>query len=258
MPKKKHIDQQLIEFTVPLAESKRIEQLCIGLCYTGVMLDSGEAGVALTHAGYSGPYCELFSSRESMVGKKASEAIGLLESEHILERAVGLAAANAVIQSLNDTCVQGDILEILEIKPDDRVGMVGYFEPVADKLNKILRDDFSIFEIENKPVKGIYPTEAAKQILPICTIAIITASTIVNDTVDLILKYTKNCRQVAMLGPSTPMLPQAFQHSPVTLLSGVQITDPHAIMKIVAEGGGTKRFRSHVRKVNLSVLDKTL
>ena len=258
MPKKKHIDQQLIEFTTPLAESKRIEQLCIGLCYTGVMLDSGEAGVALTHAGYSKSYCELFSSRESMVGEKASKVIGLLGSEHILERAVGLAAANAVIQSLNETYIQGDILEILDIKPDDKVGMVGYFEPVAKKIGEMQHDDFMIFETENKPGKGLYPTDKAKLILPKCTIAIITASTIVNDTVDLMLKYTKNCRQVAMLGPSTPMLPQAFQHSPVTLLSGVQITDPHNVMKIVAEGGGTKRFRSHVRKVNLSVLDKTL
>jgi len=39
--------------------------------------------------------------------------------------------------------------------------------------------------------------------------------------------------------------------TPVTILSGVVVLDPAEILRRVSEGGGTRSFKGHVRKLNL-------
>jgi len=53
------------------------------------------------------------------------------------------------------------------------------------------------------------------------------------------------------LGPSTPLLPAVFVNRGVTFLSGVQVVEPHRVLRIVSEGGGTRQFGGAVRKVTL-------
>ena len=42
-----------------------------------------------------------------------------------------------------------------------------------------------------------------------------------------------------------------FDGTGVTLLSGVTVADPGAILQIVSEGGGMRYFKGAVKKVNL-------
>jgi uncharacterized protein (DUF4213/DUF364 family) len=53
------------------------------------------------------------------------------------------------------------------------------------------------------------------------------------------------------MGPSTPLLPEFFYARGVTLLAGRRITDADAILRIVSETGGTKRFGKVSKKVNI-------
>ena len=96
----------------------------------------------------------------------------------------------------------------------------------------------------------IHESEAYKQ-LPSCQVVLITSTSIVNHTIDGILDAAHLCREVVLLGASTPMFPEAFAGTPVTLLSGVVVTRPQEIMDIVGTGGGVRRFKNHIRKVNL-------
>ncbi|HUU80023.1 MAG TPA: DUF364 domain-containing protein, partial [Acidobacteriota bacterium] len=86
-----------------------------------------------------------------------------------------------------------------------------------------------------------------------CDVALITSTTIVNDTVDAMLDAARSCREVVLLGASTPLVPEVFTGTPVTVLSGVVVKRPQEIMRIVSEAGGTRLFRGHVTKVNLGV-----
>ena len=52
-----------------------------------------------------------------------------------------------------------------------------------------------------------------------------------------------------LLGPSTPMLPEAFTHLPVYMLAGTAITDPEKALAIVRHGGGARTLRPVSRKV---------
>jgi hypothetical protein len=61
---------------------------------------------------------------------------------------------------------------------------------------------------------------------------------------------------VTLLGPSTPLLPEAFADTPVTWLSGIRIENPAQVLRVVSEGGGTRTFSPYVQKVNLRLLGR--
>jgi hypothetical protein len=84
-------------------------------------------------------------------------------------------------------------------------------------------------------------------------VALITATSIINHSIDELLEASLNCRSVAILGASTPLLAEAFSSRNVSLLSGVVALDPASIFHVISEGGGMRQFGPHVDKVNLSV-----
>jgi len=76
-------------------------------------------------------------------------------------------------------------------------------------------------------------------------------ASILNHTVDNILDAARSCRDIALLGASTPLLPDALAGTPTTILSGVVVSKPREILQIVSEGGGMRFFKKNVIKVNL-------
>ena len=80
---------------------------------------------------------------------------------------------------------------------------------------------------------------------------LLSATTIANRTLDSLLDCAKHAREVALIGPSTPMVAEVFAAHGVTLLSGVQVVDADRLLRIVSEGGGTRRFGTAVRKLVL-------
>jgi uncharacterized protein len=101
------------------------------------------------------------------------------------------------------------------------------------------------------PEYGILPEAATQDLLPQCQVAIISATTLLNHTIDRLLDLAKNSREIAILGPSTPFLPEIFSRHGVTMLSGLQVADPAQVLQIVSEGGGTRQFLRAVRKLSL-------
>jgi uncharacterized protein (DUF4213/DUF364 family) len=111
----------------------------------------------------------------------------------------------------------------------------------------------TIFERVAVPTGLLRPQEEAVEHLPRCPVAVITATSIINHTIDALLDAARACRQVALVGASTPLVAEAFAATGVTLLSGVVITAPDEILRVVSEGGGMRQFGPHVRKVTARV-----
>ena len=109
-----------------------------------------------------------------------------------------------------------------------------------------------VFELGPK-AEGIFPGEAAAEWLQRSDVALITSTALINGTLEGLLAAAGACREVVLLGPSTPLLPQVFAGTPVTHLSGVQVTDPDGLLRVVSEGGGMRSFRGLVQKVVLPV-----
>jgi len=56
---------------------------------------------------------------------------------------------------------------------------------------------------------------------------------------------------VALLGPSTPLVPEIFCDTPVTHLGGAVVADSAKVLQIISEGGGTPALRPYLRFVNI-------
>jgi uncharacterized protein (DUF4213/DUF364 family) len=111
--------------------------------------------------------------------------------------------------------------------------------------------ELRIFERHRRDAPGVLPDWAASAALPECQVVLISATTLLNRTVDALLDLVGPAREVAILGPSTPLLSELFAGRGVTLLAGVQVVDPDQVLRIVSEGGGTRQLGKAVRKLTV-------
>jgi uncharacterized protein (DUF4213/DUF364 family) len=74
-----------------------------------------------------------------------------------------------------------------------------------------------------------------------------------NHTLDTLLGRCEYARTVALVGPSTPLLPEVFARRNVTLLSDIQVVDAGHVLRVVSEGGGTRQFGDAARKLALRI-----
>jgi uncharacterized protein (DUF4213/DUF364 family) len=238
------------------AAAQLVTDVRIGLGYTAVELASGRVGVAFTFREAVRGRCCAFQGMYPLSGRSASDLVILLDSADPIEAAVGLACVNALTNEVDERFCEGHVVDHLELKPEDHVGMVGHFEPlVAELKDKV--GSLIIFDKRAESEGNIRPAEEAVDALPRCQVALITATTIVNHTIDALLRAVASCREVAIIGASTPMLPGAFSAANVTLLSGVVVEKPKDILRVVSEGGGMRQFKPYVRKVSLRMVSSS-
>lgn len=232
------------------AEGVYVVDVRIGLGYTAVMLDNGCAGVAYTFLDKVSGGCSVYRNIRPLAGRTAEDLLHLFDTGGCIEAALALATANALFNRPDRDYRRGDILEQLPIRPADRVAMVGHFGPLVPAIRKQAKALY-IFEQIDLPQGNLLPVSDAEQLLPQCQVALLTSTAIINQTADHLLALAGGCREMVFLGASTPLIPEVFEGTGVTLLSGVTVVAPEAILQIVSEGGGMRFFTSSVKKVNL-------
>lgn len=245
------IRENIIEEALGLAKGKRVADVRLGLGYSCVELDSGEMGLAYTFQSDPKVECTVFKGMQPVAGKPAEQVIDMLTSEDGLAVTIALATANAVLNNREQTYIDGDLIETLNIAPSDTISMIGAFLPVIAQLKGKVAT-LNVFERNEAYPTDILPAEQAYDYLPKSDVAIVTSTTILNATIDQLLKTAENCREVIMLGASTPLSTEVFSGTPVTALSGVVVADKVAVARTLSEGGGMKIFKDFVRKVTLS------
>ncbi len=241
------IINRIIGALTKVAADDKVVDVRLGLRYVGVQLSGGSCGVAYRIPGITPCDDISFLDDSGITGRSADELLSWLGSENLLQRSIGLATANALITSGDISVVNGDILSNLESRSDDRIAIIGNFEPLVRQLDG--RFDLKVYEINAPPASAVLDSTLAPEGLRRCDVALITGTAIINDTVDELLQAAVECREVVILGPSTPLLPQVFINTPVTMLSGVIAIDDE-ILRVVSEGGGMQQFKRFVRKVN--------
>jgi len=129
--------------------------------------------------------------------------------------------------------------------------MVGLFAPLVERIRAT---GAILTVIEKNPERlELLPPDQKQQALTGCDVAIITATTLLNFTLEETLAALGSPRLVAVMGPSTPLLPEAFKDTPVTHLGGAVVADSARALQIISEGGGTPALRPHLRFVNLII-----
>ncbi len=233
-------------------ERAPVADVRIGLGYTAVRLQDFRTGVAYTVSRDNHQGCAVFQGLRPLAGSSASNLLKFLESDDTLEVALGLATANALVNSRPFDALPGDVLDAVEFRPSDTVAMIGYFGPLIAPLRpRVARLD--IFEEDLDRASDLLPAEDAAKKLSDAQVALISSVTIVNDTLDGLLDAAQGCREVVLLGSTTPLLPDAFQGTPVTYLSGISVQNGDGILQVVSEGGGTRQFKPFVTKWNVAI-----
>jgi uncharacterized protein (DUF4213/DUF364 family) len=243
------IARRLHDIVTRKSEKRIVQDVRFGPSYVGVRLDNHCMGLAalLLHELPSG--CSVFPGAGTLTGTGASIILkNLTEGRNPLEKALGLATANAALQPLicDD---ERDSLSIMKLTPEDHVAMVGLFSPIVPKIEAT---GAKLSVIERDPSRSaVLDKKDSDRILQECTLAIITATTILNNTLEETLNSLGNPRHVAILGPSTPLCQEIFQNTPVTHLGGAIVRDTDKVMQVISEGGGTRAMRPYLRFVNL-------
>jgi len=230
----------------------QVEEVRIGLGYVGVMLEGGGMGLAAVLRNELRPGCSTIGKAGTLAGSGALELLDLLVTgTNPLEKALGLATANALLCP-DAGGEEQDSIALMGLSSEDRVAMVGYFGPLVKRIQKT-GATLQIIEKDPHRMDQIPDRKDRNSILAECSVAIITATSILNNTIEDILNGLDSPRHVTILGPSTPLCEEIFARTPVTHLGGSAIRDPRKVMQIISEGGGTPHMRPHLRFIDRTI-----
>jgi hypothetical protein len=229
-----------------LAETSRqftVEDVRIGASYVAVVLTGGRIGLAARLKEFAGTQIEI--PRSEICGKRAEALLeDLVSVTGAVERALALASANALIHP-DVPGREEDTIGLMKLCPGERVAMVGLFRPIVPRIQS-MGVRLSVIERDT-------PETERRDILEACDVAIVTATTILNGTLEGVLNELGRPRHVALIGPSTPLCEGIFRETPVTHLGGSAVVDAAGLLRVVSEGGGTPEMRPCLRYVNVMV-----
>jgi uncharacterized protein (DUF4213/DUF364 family) len=251
---------EISEILGPDLDALTVERAVIGLFFTGVKLSNGIAGACATPAKTipEAVCCPTSAMAMPFPGKLhgrpaldlAKEALG----DHGIRRAVGIAAMNA----LADTCWRRrphlgtelrlgiDAFDATEMRPGDKVVVVGAFVPFLRELKGrrqpfvVLEQDPATFKADELPF--FRPANEAPTVVPDADVLLITGTTLINDTLEELLRLAKPAARVTMVGPTVSLLPDAFLRRGVDILGTVRIAAPDEFLETLAEGGSGYHF----------------
>jgi uncharacterized protein (DUF4213/DUF364 family) len=116
------------------------------------------------------------------------------------------------------------------------VALVGHF-PFIQQLRQAAGH---LWVIEQHPVEGEYPATAAVDLLPQADIVAITGTTLVNHTLDGLLRLCQPQAIVMVLGPSTPLSQVLFNYG-IDVISGARVVDEAAVRRTVGQGASFRQ-----------------
>lgn len=242
------IIHEIFDVVKARAAERKVKDFVIGTGYTAVMLDDDSCGVAYTFRNEMGSRCNPLNYKGTIEGESALKFAEWALGTDMIKSVIGVATINALLSETADDSFEGNVFDFIDIREDDKVGMIGAFCPglITRKLKS--KDQLYIFE-RNMEGKA-YPDWAADIILPQCDVALITSTTFINKTIDHMLALCKDVREVVIVGASMCFCPEVLKAHGATLLAGNKVTNPEKMLKIVSRGGGGCDIKAASKQIN--------
>jgi hypothetical protein len=235
----------------------KVKHVCLGLGYAGVQLETGHTGLCAVLPWELG-HCTIYRKAGTLAGETVETLAKLAESWNPIEAVIGVAALNSIAQLLFDrlagnyTVASGNLVDALKIEADDSVVIVGGFKPIIPRIKNGAK---TVYVLERNPqLRGedeVLPDSACEEYLPKANVAIITATSLANGTIDRLLELASNVREVALLGPSAPIVADPLFKLGITIVGTMRVKQPELALKILMEGGGTRHLEKACEMVNL-------
>jgi len=239
---------------IPL-ENIRVDDLVVGIFFTGVKLSTGHAGVAFTPRGEipEAVCCPTSAARMPQAGnledKPVSEILKYSLDPNVLKSAIGVATLNALSQLIIESehgveypiVKDTDGFDLLKIQPTETASLIGAFGPYIRRL-KIMGNPFFIVErntqtLRPEEMKYYRPESEIPSVFEESDVVIVTGTAIVNHSIDTVLSFLGDGKRTAIIGPTASMIPDAFFERSVNVMAGVRILEPDLMIKVLKQGG---------------------
>ena len=241
------INDKLFNLFKDKAQETQVDLLCLGLGYTVVVTSDGGIGIAYTYFANK-KSCMVLNEAINFEGRPASLLLEKIKSTSTIERSMALALVNALnyqtaLQLPEDT--KNEIMfEKFSITKGTKVAMVGYFGPLIKRFEQ----KEAVLEILDESrglgrIKDFY-----KKLAHWADVLFLTSTSILNNSTEEILANVHARVKTIMLGPSTPMVAEAFEHLPVHMLAGTVPLDKDRLLQAVRHGMGTPVLHRFSRK----------
>lgn len=191
-------------------------------------------------------------------GADALTLAGQWRSADPAERAIGLAAVNALSRHLMDRAgfapaPATDSIAGLAPQAGEHIGMVGYFPPLVKQVTA-QGARLTVLELRADlagPREGCTVT-LDPQALSSCVKVLSTSTVLMNHTLDPVLAHCQAARAIALIGPSAGGLPDVLFARGVTAVGGSWVTDNAGVINALRSG---TPWSGHARKFLLTPAD---
>lgn len=252
------------------ARALTLERAVLGIFFTGVKLDNGAGGLCATPIKSVPEAVCCPSSAQAMpvpgkiAGRPAVQVLDDLYRPQDLRRALAIATLNALAETLwlrggppADCQVRtGDAFDALTIEAGQRVALVGAFPPYMRELRRrgqpfhVLEMDPATLKPEELPFYA--PAERAPELVPQADVFITTGTTLINGTLDGLLRLLKPGAQAAVIGPTATLVAAPYRARGVAVVGGTRVLAADELLELLAEGGsGYHFFGKTVERVTL-------
>jgi uncharacterized protein (DUF4213/DUF364 family) len=241
-------------------EKLTVERIVVGLFFTGAKLSNGAGGVSYTPVKDipQAVCCPSSAGRifdpVKIKGIKAAAVLAALSSDEPIKAAIAIATLNALSaicwdRGLNDNYriqMNTDAVDVVRMPAESSVAVIGAFVPILRKL-KIRGGRWWVIEQDPRTLKSdemdhFIPADRSGETIAEADVLIITGVTLVNHTLEPILKAARPDAEIAVVGPTASMLPEALFESGARVVGGVWVKKPDELLDVLAAGGSGYHF----------------
>ena len=230
----------------------RVLDVRIGLHWTAVVVEVNgmrQCGLASTlsegHDHHREPDIPQAGKLLSLSAKEL--AMSILKNREI-QTSLGIAALNAVLPRQPHTWLENNAEDVIaRYGEGKRLAFVGRF-PFITRLRSSVSE---LLVLEQNPGPDDLPAESAPEVLPRMDVVAITGMTLLNHTLEGLLKLCSPEAVVILLGPSTPLSPVLLDYG-VDIISGSVVMDIDPVLQVVSQGGNFHQVhQAGVKLVNI-------
>jgi uncharacterized protein (DUF4213/DUF364 family) len=163
------------------------------------------------------------------------------DSNDSFQKTIALGAINSISQYFFKKVkykfdFTTDSLGLLNLNESDKVGMVGFFPPLVKQIEK-LKIPLIVIELKAKLVRKTEKWEVTLDAnrLKECNKILITSTTILNDSLDLILEKCSRAEKISILGPTAGFIPDPLFNRKVDVVGGTFVDNSNLFMDLITQ-----------------------
>jgi uncharacterized protein (DUF4213/DUF364 family) len=241
-------------------EKLTIDRLTVGLFFTGVKLSNGAGGVSYTPVKDipQAVCCPSSAGRifdpTKIKGMPVAEVLTALPSKEPIKAASAIATLNALSAICwergftNNYRIQlnTDAVDVVRMPAESSVAVIGAFVPILRKL-KARGGRWWVIEQDPQTLKSdemdhFIPADQSGEIISAADVLMVTGVTLVNHTLEPILKAARPDAEIAVIGPTASMLPEVLFAHGTRVVGGVRVKRADELLDVLAAGGSGYHF----------------